>query len=71
MDWHVQYRRDGKEHVVRHISPEDAIEAACVLIDDGFDVHGLGTGPLVHTIDRDRINAIYNLWAKARHPFGR
>ena len=70
MTWHVQYRRDTVEHIVRHPSPEEAIEAACRLIDDGCDVFGIGTGPLTDSIERDHIARIYALWARAKHPFG-
>jgi hypothetical protein len=49
---HVQYRKDAISHVARHQSPEQAIEAACRLIDDGCDVYGIGTGPLTDSINR-------------------
>lgn len=68
--WHVQYRRDTVEHIVRHPSPEDAIEAACRLIDEGYEVYGLGTGPLTNSIEQHDIARIYALWARAKHPFG-
>jgi hypothetical protein len=71
MTWHVQYRKDAADHIVRHRSPEQAIEAACGLIDDGCDVYGIGTGPLTDTIGRDEIARIHALWARAKHPFGR
>jgi hypothetical protein len=70
MTWHVQYRRDTVEHVGWHSNPEDAIESACRLIDDGCDVFGLGTGPLTDSIERDQIDRIYAMWARAKHPFG-
>jgi hypothetical protein len=70
MTWHVQYRNDLTEHIVRFPSPEEAIEAACRLIDDGCDVYGIGTGPLTDSIARDEIARIYNLWARPKRPFG-
>jgi hypothetical protein len=70
MTWHVQYRKNTVEHIVRYPSPEDAIEAACRLIDDGDDVFGIGTGPLTDSIERNQIDRIYALWARAKHPFG-
>jgi hypothetical protein len=69
MTWHVQYRKDDVELISRHCSAEQAIEAACTLIDQGVDVHGIGTGPLSDSIDREHIDRIYALWARARHPF--
>jgi hypothetical protein len=70
MTWHVQYRKDTTDHIVRHPSPERAIEAACRLIDDGCDVYGIGTGPLTDSIAREQIAGIYAMWARARSPFG-
>lgn len=72
MDWHVQYRgRDGVDHVVMHSTPEEAIEAACRLIDDGCDVYGVGTGPLTDSIAREDIARIYVFWVRARAPWPR
>jgi hypothetical protein len=70
MIWHVQYRKDTVEHIVRHPSTEEAIEAACRLIDDGCDVYGIGTGPLTDSIEKHEIARIYALWARAKYPFG-
>jgi hypothetical protein len=69
MPWHVQYRKDGSEHIARAPSPDAAIEVACHLIDEGCDVFGVGTGPLTDRIDRDRIARIYAFWERARNPF--
>jgi hypothetical protein len=71
MTWHVQYRQDTVDRIVRHPSPEQAIEAACRLIDDGCDVCGIGTGSLTDSIGRDEIARIYAMWARAKRPFGR
>ena len=70
MIWHVQYRKDTVKHIVRYPNPEDAIEAACRIIDDGDDVFGIGTGPLTDSIEKDEIARIYALWTRAKHPFG-
>jgi hypothetical protein len=66
MTWHVQYRKDTVDHIAMHPSPEQAIEAACHLIDDGCDVYGIGTGPLTDSIARDQIARIHAFWARAR-----
>jgi hypothetical protein len=71
MDWHVQYRAAGVEHIVMHPSPEMAIEAACRLMDEGVDVFGIGTGPLSDSIDQDEITRIYAIWVRGKRPFGR
>jgi hypothetical protein len=69
MTWHVQYRKDAVDLIGRHPTPEQAIEAACELIDAGYDVYGIGTGPLTDAIDREHIDRIYAIWARAKHPF--
>jgi hypothetical protein len=68
MTWHVQYRQNATDHIVRHPSPERAIEAACRLIDEGCDVYGIGTGPLTDSIKKEQIARIYDLWARANSP---
>jgi hypothetical protein len=70
MLWHIQYRKNGSEHLVRASSPEAAIETACHLIDEGSDVFGIGTGPLTDTIAGNEIARIYAIWAREKNPFG-
>jgi hypothetical protein len=70
MKWHVQYRKDATDHIERHPSPERAIESACLLIDDGCDVYGVGTGPLSDSIDREQIAHLYAMWVRERFPLG-
>ena len=52
MNWHVQYSRGTVDHVDMHPTPEEAIEAAYLLIDEGCDVFGIGTGPRQHRPSR-------------------
>jgi hypothetical protein len=68
MTWHVQFRNDGVDHVVMHPTPEEAIEAACRLMDDGCDVYGVRTGPLTDSIAREDIARIYAFWVRAKRP---
>jgi hypothetical protein len=70
MTWHVQYRKDAINHIDQHPSPEQAIEAACRLIDDGCDVYGVGTGPLTDSIEKEQIARIHAMWARVRFPLG-
>jgi hypothetical protein len=70
MTWHVQYIRHNVDQVDTHPTPEAAIEAACRLINDGYDVFGIGTGPLSDSIDRAHIARIFGMWARGKHPFG-
>ena len=46
-------------------STEKTIEAACRLIDDGYDVFGIGTGPLTASIGGDDIAVISAMWTRA------
>lgn len=68
--WHVQYRKNAVDHIDRHPTPQTAIEAACNLLDDGYDVYGIGTGPLTDSIDQDQVTRIYAIWVRAKCPFG-
>ncbi len=56
-------------HVSR-FSKEAAIKTACLLIDEGCDVFGVGTGPLTDTIAGNEIARIYAIWAREKRPFG-
>jgi hypothetical protein len=69
MAWHVQYRRDGIEHLAEHRNPEQAIETACLLIDEGVDVYSIGTGLRDESITGDEITRIHRFWARPRNPF--
>ena len=66
MTWHIQYRQGTTDHIVRHPSPEGAIEAACRLIDEGWDVFGIGTGELRDSVGRETIARIYDIWVRAK-----
>jgi len=68
MTWHVQYRDAASDHIVRRATPESAIEAACILLDRGWDVFGIGTGPLTDSIGKEQIARIYDLWVRSRNP---
>ena len=71
MEWHVQYRTGGVSYVVWHSTPDDAIEAACHLIEEGGDVFGIGLQSPDDSIDRDQVARIYALSARSKRPFGR
>jgi hypothetical protein len=67
MTWHVQFTtHGGYSEVMRFLTPERAIEEACRLLDDGYDVIGIGTGPLTDSIARLEIERIYVMWAELR-----
>ena len=68
MTWHVQYRNGTKDCVQQHLTPEQAIEAACRFIDAGQDVYGIGTGPLTDSIGKAQIARIYTIWERAKSP---
>ena len=71
MIWPVKYRDDAIDYIASYPSPERAIDAACLLIDHGCDVYGLGTEASADTMGRDEIARIYFIWARARAPFER
>jgi hypothetical protein len=71
MTWHVQYQKEGIEHLARFPTPEESIESACRLIDEGCYVYAIGTGQLCTSIGRDEIARIYAFWTRERMPFGR
>ena len=66
MSWHIQYRDDTKDYIVWHASAALAIEAACCLMDDGYDVYGIGTGPLADAIGPVEIALICATWVRTR-----
>ncbi len=70
MEWHVQHRRNGADSVVWLLTPEQAIETACRLMDDGGDVFGIGTGALTDSIGPGEIAKIYAMWSRARPAWG-
>jgi hypothetical protein len=65
-EWHVQYRKNDAAHIGRFATPEQAIENACGLIDDGCDVYGIGAGSLDDSIAKDQVAKIYAIWARAK-----
>jgi hypothetical protein len=69
MIWHVQYRVDAVDYIAPYPNPERAIDAACLLIDPGCDVYGLGAGASADRMGRDEIDRIYVIWARAKAPF--
>jgi hypothetical protein len=69
MTWHVQYKAGGSENVLGFPSAERAVEAACLLIDDGLQVLGIGTDELDPTIAEDEIARISAIWAREKEPF--
>jgi hypothetical protein len=64
MTWDIRFSRDDLDHLESHPTTESAIEAACLLIDQGYDVHGIWTGDLTAAIDREKIIRIYSLRKK-------
>jgi hypothetical protein len=51
-------------------SPQRAIEGACLLIDNGLQVVGIGAGDLDDSIAEIEIARIYAIWERAKKPFG-
>jgi hypothetical protein len=66
MTWDIRFSRDDLDHLESYPTAESAIEAACLLIDQGCEVHGIWTGQLTEAIDREQIIRIYSLRIKPR-----
>jgi hypothetical protein len=71
MTWLVQYRDATTDRLARYPSPEQAIEAACGLLDNGYDVYRISMDSLDYSIEKDQITRICAIRAKGRVPFGR
>jgi hypothetical protein len=59
--WHIRYRRGSLDFIDRRSSAEAAIETTCRLIDEGYDVYGIGLGSLADSIGPKEIARIYAL----------
>jgi hypothetical protein len=64
--WFVRHRQDGADSIVRVPTPEEAIETACRLLDDGCEVYAIGTSALTDSIGKDQIARIDEMWARVR-----
>jgi hypothetical protein len=71
MSWHVRYKAEGGESLLVFPSAERAIEAACSLADNGFQVLGIGARDHGASFAEIEIARIYAIWARAKNPFGR
>jgi hypothetical protein len=63
MAWDILYSRAAVDHTDAHSSAESAIEAACVLIDDGCCVYGIWIGDLSEALDPEQIAQAYTIRA--------
>jgi hypothetical protein len=70
MNWHVRFSSDDGENIVKHRTPEEAIEAACHALDRGATVQSIGTGDAADFVGPDVIARIYELWVRAKVPLG-
>jgi hypothetical protein len=64
--WDVLFLDGKEERRARYEDHELAIDAACELIDKGYEVHGIGRGPLAYPIGKQTITRIYAIWARDR-----
>jgi hypothetical protein len=61
MEWHVQYRLAASDLVVWFPTPEEAIKAACRLLDDGHEVFSIGTEDVSDSVSARDIARIYRI----------
>jgi hypothetical protein len=66
MTWDIRYSRGTVDHLESHPTAESAIDDACLLIDQGCDVHGIWTRHLTEAVHREEIIRIYSLRIKRR-----
>jgi hypothetical protein len=66
MTWDIRFNRDGVEHSSAHPTAESAIEAACLLIDEGCVVYGIGSGFATDSIGEEEIVRICDLRSAAK-----
>jgi hypothetical protein len=65
MTWDIRYSRDGEDHLESYPDAETAIEAACVLIDQDCDVHGIWTGDLAEAVGPAQIMRVYSVRSRS------
>ena len=70
MPWRVQYRDESGKSILAFRSPERAIEAACSLIDSGYQVLSIGSADPDDAISEIEIARIYAIWERGKKPFG-
>ena len=71
MKWHVRFHAGSADRISRFASPEAAFVGACRLMDDGYAVSGIGTGPIDNTIGPEMIARIYAVWTRETRPPGK
>ncbi len=64
--WDVLFLDGKEERLSRYENHALAIDAACELVDKGYEVHGIGRGPLAYPIGKHAITRIYAIWARER-----
>ncbi len=62
MQWQVRYKRQSLVCVDRYATQKIALKAACLLIDQGFDVLTIGLGEL----DFEHITGLQSGWTPER-----
>lgn len=66
MDWMIRYQFGDAENLSWHQHLDEAIELACLLMDNGGDVIAIGHQTLDNAVGRSEIERIYSIWLKAK-----
>jgi hypothetical protein len=69
MDWFIQYRFGEADCSTRLKNLDDAIETACMLMDNGCDVSSIGYQTLDNAVAKPDIENIYSIWVRAKGSF--
>jgi len=64
--WDVLFLDGKEERLARYENHALAIDAACELINKGYEVHGISRGPLAYPIGKQTITHIYAIWAREK-----
>jgi hypothetical protein len=65
--WFVRYSRPLAQEEIEEVeTAEQAVEAACLLIDEGCQVIGIGWGSLTVTVGAREIAHLYEHWKRAK-----
>jgi hypothetical protein len=65
--WFVRYNRQSDLDEIEEMdTPEQAVEIACLLVDEGCTVSGIGWGSLTVTVGKSEIAHLFAHWKRAK-----
>jgi hypothetical protein len=65
--WFVRYNRQSDLDEIEEMdTAEQAVEIACLLVDEGCTVSGIGWGSLTVTVGKSEIAHLFAHWKRAK-----